>query len=552
MGVKAALKRQGRVRRVLAIAYAVERCIAAAVLAALLMACLYVRAPWRIEAVIALLLANVVFMPWRWRLFFDVVTIAVFGVVAAWVVGALEEVRRESRGPSLAGQERGEIYYGRNGHDPGWRPYSFDEAVARAEAARAIVPQENAAAVYGRLFAAYDAEDFDRGLVEADAEGQTLMRGWRDAEFPGVKRWLEDHAEGLGMLYEAGQMPQCRFPLASTQLERDAQMLRTNLAKRWGLVLVRAIYNDLGEGRTAAAMEKIGVLRRMADHLYQQKMLFDMPRGLQLERLAYNAMTWLIVEGEPSEEDLETVEGWMRGMQVTLEADWAEVFEHEKLYIKHIAGLFYEINEAGDVRCSRNSILAINEQFRMGLHVVRRMEHTPRVTALFLWFTIPHRPEKTGRVIDQIFGRYFATMLRPGGVAALQRRAEDPDLNYKGIIELAAWRTVNWLYPHRHQWSQRLACRNATLVLVALKRHHRRAGQWPESLEAAGALGEIAADPLSGGAFVYRRQGEGFVLYSTGDNGVDDAGRNNPRDGSDDVWIWPARVAMLGPGLDPE
>jgi hypothetical protein len=520
---KAAGKRRGRIVRVLSWAYTVERCIAAAMLAAVLVAALVVRAPWRINVVIALLLANVVLSPWRWRLLFDMATVMVLAGVAVWAF--------------------------RPNNDMGtWEPYSFDEDIARAEAARAMAPQENAAEVYRKLFAAYDADDFDSGLFAADPYQETPTRGWRDGEFPEVKSWLEDHAEGFAMLREATGLPQCRFPLATTQLERDAQMMRTNLAKRWGLVLVRAVNNDLGEGRNAAAMENIAVLRRMAGHLYQQQMLFDMPRGLSLERMAYNAMSRLIVEYGATEEQLGRMEEWLSDVEGTLEADWERVFEYEKLYVKHIAGLFYEINEAGKVRCSRNSILAINEQFKMGLHIVRRMEHAPRVTGLFLWFTIPHRPEYAGRVIDQVFARYFATMSEPGGEDVLRRRAADAELNYKGIIELAAWRAVNWAYPLRQQWQERRACRNATRVLIALKRHQQRSGDWPETLEAVTEVrdSQIAADPINGRRFAYHKNGDGFLLYSTGKNGIDENGRHDPREGSDDSWIWPSMLSMLG------
>lgn len=512
--------------RALEFTYAAERCIAAAVLAAVLMAGLFVRAPWRVNAIASVLLANVVLSPWKLRLLFDIAVIGVVAGVAIWVVTPNNDVGF-------------------------WRPHSFDVDVARAEAARAITKEENAAALYAELFSAYDFEDFEIGLYASDAYGDMLTRRWTDAEFPEARAWLADHAEAFAMLKEATDMAQCRFSLATTQLERNAQMLRTNLLKRWGLVLTCAVNSDLGEGRNAAAMEKIRILRRMAQHMYQQQMLLDMPRGLEVERMAYNAMGRLIMEGEPTQEDIGEMERWLWGVEDSLEADWRQVFEHEKLYIKQVAGLLYEVNEGGSVRLSRHAVLAFDHQFRMGLHIVRRMEHAPRVTALVLWFAIPHRPERLGRVIDRIFARYFDEMSHPGGEEALRRRVGDPELNYKGIIELAAWRTVNWVYPLRQQWAKRLTFRNAALVLILLKRHHAAYGDWPEALEemADVAGSGIFLDPISGERLRYRRNSEGFMLYSIGRNGIDEDGRGNPRDGTDDVMIWPARASILDAAL---
>lgn len=55
-----------------------------------------------------------------------------------------------------------------------------------------------------------------------------------------------------------------------------------------------------------------------------------------------------------------------------------------------------------------------------------------------------------------------------------------------------------------------------------------RTGQYPDSLEALvpGILKEVPIDPFTGKALVYRREGEGFVVYSLGTNEKDDGGRS--------------------------
>jgi hypothetical protein len=64
-----------------------------------------------------------------------------------------------------------------------------------------------------------------------------------------------------------------------------------------------------------------------------------------------------------------------------------------------------------------------------------------------------------------------------------------------------------------------------------------------------GADAEVLVDPMNGGAFVYRRTGDNFILYSKGLNGIDEGGKREEvvftdgrkvlNEGCDDYVIWP-------------
>lgn len=62
--------------------------------------------------------------------------------------------------------------------------------------------------------------------------------------------------------------------------------------------------------------------------------------------------------------------------------------------------------------------------------------------------------------------------------------------------------------------------------------HHATEGAWPEALPAGGNW----MDPFSGKALVYRPEAKGFVLYSVGQDGVDDQGAREKNDKGDIVW----------------
>ncbi len=62
---------------------------------------------------------------------------------------------------------------------------------------------------------------------------------------------------------------------------------------------------------------------------------------------------------------------------------------------------------------------------------------------------------------------------------------------------------------------------------LALRAFHGKVGRWPEHLDelAPEILTSIPKDPFGGEPFVYRPQGDGYLLYSVGVDGKDDGGR---------------------------
>lgn len=81
-------------------------------------------------------------------------------------------------------------------------------------------------------------------------------------------------------------------------------------------------------------------------------------------------------------------------------------------------------------------------------------------------------------------------------------------------------------------------------VVLALKAYKYERGAYPDTLERLQQTldWQLPEDPFSGQDFAYRRQGEGFVLYSVGEDLEDDGGlperdeRGKWRDDADIVW----------------
>ncbi|NLF29726.1 MAG: hypothetical protein GX591_02425 [Planctomycetes bacterium] len=79
-----------------------------------------------------------------------------------------------------------------------------------------------------------------------------------------------------------------------------------------------------------------------------------------------------------------------------------------------------------------------------------------------------------------------------------------------------------------------VASHQLTLLALALEIGRAEQGRYPTRLESlVGRYVEaVPVDPFSGRALIYRREGEGYVVYSIGPNLRDDGGRTSD-DGED-------------------
>jgi len=78
--------------------------------------------------------------------------------------------------------------------------------------------------------------------------------------------------------------------------------------------------------------------------------------------------------------------------------------------------------------------------------------------------------------------------------------------------------------------------RRGVRILIELRRHKNETGRWPDAISDVTARlpAGVLADPLRPGELVYKPDGDGFFLYSTGPNGRKEAA-------GDDYGIWPRR-----------
>jgi hypothetical protein len=97
--------------------------------------------------------------------------------------------------------------------------------------------------------------------------------------------------------------------------------------------------------------------------------------------------------------------------------------------------------------------------------------------------------------------------------------------------------------------------RRMTLVAIAIRRYQLRHGAAPSNLTALvpDYLAVVPMDVMSRKPLCYRLNPDGsFVLYSTGEDGIDDGGDSTPKDGGTNYGLWEGRDAVWPTVASPE
>jgi hypothetical protein len=124
-------------------------------------------------------------------------------------------------------------------------------------------------------------------------------------------------------------------------------------------------------------------------------------------------------------------------------------------------------------------------------------------------------------------------------------RARDEELRSKPWYAIASKMMIGSAETAFMKTAKTEAITLASRAGLACRLYKSRTGHYPDSLDelVPGLLTEVPIDPFTGKPLVYRREGEGFIVYSLGSNEKDDGGRSTymitqlvmPKD---DDWSW--------------
>jgi hypothetical protein len=482
---------------------------------ALLLGAVIFQAPWKVTLVAAYaFVSSTGLIPRsitksRWTRLFPVVALLV-----AWPVWLLL--------PSDAGD---------------YKPFMFEEEQARFEQEYGVPDGQNAATIYMRLLQETEPSDwrFPPWLEESDKA--VLRRPWKGEEHPKMVRWLGERANLVESLRQLSEYSQCRFP--TEWVMPDATEERIEAVKAWAHMLAAAANRKAGEGDIAGALQMFTVLAKIAGHHIQQYDVCDYLVGLAIEKMIFDGINAIAVDSTPTPGQLAIMDAMIATPSHEWASTWRRIMKFDCLLTKNTCcRAAYEVNGKGKIRYSRSSFI---DHERIKSPYLRSF--LGKVVASGMWVVLPKSPWKFARRIDERY-RQFAR------IEQADINAGSPDTkprsrfraNHEYVLDLLIDIVAPAYDKVRVIHTRSVATWQACRVILLLRQYRDATGHWP------GTLGELAGrgdpqlriDPLNGGPFIYRPEGQIFRLYSSGKNRIDENG--DWRSGLGDDWpIWPPR-----------
>jgi hypothetical protein len=283
-------------------------------------------------------------------------------------------------------------------------------------------------------------------------------------------------------------------------------------------LLLSSANNDIAEGQIDAGLKKYLCIIQLGKHIHQQHALIDLLVGSAVEGLALKQLNRFMIEGQPGKEQLQLIADSLKDLKNNWTVDFSMHFGYEKLLQKNMFSFFYEINQQGKVRLSRDSTAVFKvwfpEQTPLTLSYSRKK--LAKAGVILGWFFAPSTPQKFAEIIDVTYEKYYA-MADPNFDVSKKPPEVKPQLklNYRFIIEMLI-NMSGQTHSRIHEiYLRYLAGRRGSRLLLAIKQYENVNGTWPANLDAIKSLApkEAFIDPASGKQFEYENHGNRFSLY---------------------------------------
>lgn len=390
---------------------------------------------------------------------------------------------------------------------------------------------------------------------------KAMARPWKRQDLPVIAAWLDRNEKPLEKIAAAVQRPRYYAPVvaegqwpllyaaAVPNIGRPRDVVRALVCR----ALLRA-----GEGRTEEAWQDLLTGHRLARLAGQSPTLVDGLIGNAFHGMVGQGTLQLAHYGKLSRRQVETMVADLQRLPASL--PMAERFDIAERFM-YQDGIAHVAEGGTDLVSFLSDISSTSDD---------RVEHSfihIAADVLVDW-DVPSR--MGNRWYDRLAS---IARLPPGTIRAMQTKMFDDDLK-----ELAAKAkdpcSLAWFLVQSPRYStgekvgqfsvallmtalsaclraDDRASMNAQLLPVALwlTVYRNENGQYPESLAQAVPkyLPAVPKDPFADGPIRYQRRGEGFILYSVGQNGEDDQGRDPGESTEDGTDRWPDDLAVKVP-----
>ena len=513
--------------------------------AVILLGGLYFKAPWKVLVLDAVLLALLTVVPKQKRKYGWLALAAAVLAVAVWIF--------------IPEKDTGN-----------WRPYTFDAEVAALNAKYDVPDEENAALYYEQIKVtdfyegwtwedhfANDAEK--RGPDLCDPNDDTLSRPWTAEEFPEMATWLEAEKEKVAPFFEAVKFDKCWFEIKSDPNSIFRISQRCSDIKKTVQIVQRMVFQDLGSNNIEGALEKAMGILKCSYHYQQQASLIDNLVGWAIYAMFMNTTREIIVPYGLNDDFLSIIEQKTQAFK----EDWAPLanrfLDYEKVQYKNTLGILFEVNDNGDVRYTRqpNPLADFTLAAAWGLKkdMTEPSEYWQarqnKLHRLLYWLIYNSSLEELSDLGDKVYAVYRERLTKEKIDYQGPQNWRDLlhyNLSTESTMMLYTEIAMPTLVKVQKIYRRIATDKKATLIVIALRRYYNKYGAWPETLELIKEQlpEEIFVDSLNGQQIAYMRPKgcDSFILYSFGEDGIDDGGFRGYAYGEsdkekDDFLFWP-------------
>jgi hypothetical protein len=392
-------------------------------------------------------------------------------------------------------------------------------------------------------------------------QASVVMPGWlskvqwpadfNDVEMQQFSNWLSENGKALDLLIQGNKKPYYWYvyTLAETDLHKGTDgfipvlidsILMKNLNEYRMLARTmnwRSRYKAY-QGNIESALEDGVSLVKFGRHQQGKGLLIEQLVGIAVEGLAHGSISEIIDKAEVSADTLKNV-------QEKLQAEFADPqnvinLDGEKAFLyDYIQRTFTDDGKGSGRMRARGAPLAVGD-WKSGLW-------------RFVTLSYPDRREVTAKVDE-----YYQLAEQVFDETPWQVRKKDESDKY---MEIAGDSFLLKITAPAHGRVVQLEWRVKTmrlglLTLLALARFEKDEGHYPENLATLvefGYLKKIPNDPYSDGLLIYKKTNESFILYSLGENLIDEGGQVARRDdGSIKRWanqgdwvFWPVPESQI-------
>jgi hypothetical protein len=383
-------------------------------------------------------------------------------------------------------------------------------------------------------FAAYDDVDRYVPVTESVLE-QAQSRPWTSEQIPPLAEWVAANQKPLDLIVEASTRPRYYSP-SPTLLNNERNLLievllpHIQAQRTAGRALVARAMWHVGENRFEAAWQDILALHRLARLTSQGLTLVEQLVAIALSNSACDATISLLDRDGLTTEQVRLVQRDLASLtpfaNVANSLDQLERAGALNAFIRMGTGdggeMFTAISGVQDNDFGNNVFNVVSVDWNLVLRETNR------------WYD---RLVAAARQPD-LFDRTTALQQVESDMQLLVSEVRSPGNWVAGVIsrqqrsKLVSSMMLGLFLPAVNAAVAAEDRANGTLGLVrlaaALAVYRAEHGNYPDNLDqlVPGALESLPVDIYHAKPFVYKRNGDGYLLYSLGGNGTDDGGSN--------------------------